>query len=58
MQADGYICYAGKGVVTGQTEFYLVPPSQDYVLLVSDETYDLWTQDRTTGAGFDTTRLE
>ena len=55
-EADGYICYARKGVVTGQTEFYLVPPSQDYVLLVSDETYDLWTQDRTTGAGFDTDR--
>ncbi len=55
-EAMDYTCYARKGIETGQTEFYLIPPTEDHVLLVSDETYDLWTQKRTTGAGFDTDR--
>ena len=49
---QGYSCFL-RSDTNNLNEFYLIPQTDDFVLLVSDNTYKLWTEDHSlTDTGF------
>ena len=56
-ESENYTCFE-KLDPKGFPEYYLIPPTNDFVLVVSNETYALWTADISSGdSGFYTDRL-
>ena len=55
-ESENYTCFE-KLDPKGFPEYYLIPPTNDFVLVVSNETYALWTADIFSGdTGFYTDR--
>ena len=56
-ESENYTCFE-KLDPKGFPEYYLIPPTNDFVLVVSNETYALWTADISSGdTGFYTDKL-
>ena len=56
-ESENYTCFE-KLDPKGFPEYYLIPPTNDFVLVVSNETYALWTADVSSGdTGFYTDNL-
>ena len=47
-ESENYTCFEKLDTI-GSPEYYLIPPTNDFVLIVSNETYSLWTADVSSG---------